>query len=53
MAKETTQEYIRRILGHVEGQDALTVQSSTAKKLEKLIKGEITEAARSGQMVGG
>src|SRR5579863_160717 len=39
MAKETTQEYIRRILGHVEGQDALTVQSSTAKKLEKLIKG--------------
>ena len=39
MAKETTQEYIRRILGHVEGQDALTVQSSTAKKLERLIKG--------------
>ncbi len=39
MAKETAQEYIRRILGHVEGQDALTVQSSTAKKLEKLIKG--------------
>jgi hypothetical protein len=39
MAKETTQEYIQRILGHVEGQDALTVQSSTAKNLEKLIKG--------------
>ncbi len=39
MTKETTQEYIRRILGHVEGHDALSVQSSTAKKLEKLIKG--------------
>src|ERR1700752_4686100 len=25
MAKETTQEYIRRILGHVEGHDALSV----------------------------
>lgn len=39
MAKETPQEYIRRILGHVEGQDALKVQAATAKKLEKLVKG--------------
>jgi len=39
MAKETTQEYIRRILGNVEGQDAFKVQSSTAKRLEKLVKG--------------
>lgn len=39
MAKETPQEYIQRILGHVEGQDALKVQAATAKKLEKLVKG--------------
>lgn len=37
--KETPQEYIQRILGHVEGQDALKVQAGTAKKLEKLVKG--------------
>jgi hypothetical protein len=33
---ETAQEYIQRILGHVEGQDALKVQRSTAAKLKKL-----------------
>lgn len=37
--KETPQEYIQRMLGHVEGQDALKVQAGTAKKLEKLVKG--------------
>jgi hypothetical protein len=36
---ETTQQYIQRILGHVEGLDALKVQTATPKKLEKLIKG--------------
>lgn len=36
---ETPQEYIQRMLGHVEGQDALKVQAGTAKKLEKLVKG--------------
>lgn len=36
---ETPQQYIKRILGHVEGQDPLKVQAGTAKKLERLIKG--------------
>lgn len=37
--KETPQEYIKRIQGHVEGQDPLKVQAGTPKKLERLIKG--------------
>ena len=37
--KETAQEYIQRILGNVEGQDALKVQASTAAKLAKFVKG--------------
>ena len=37
--KETPQEYIKRITGHVEGQQPLKVQAATAKKLERLIKG--------------
>jgi hypothetical protein len=37
--QETPQEYIKRILGNVEGQDPLKVQAGTAKKLERLIKG--------------
>ncbi len=37
--KETVQEYIERILGNVEGQQPLKVQATTAKKLERLIKG--------------
>ncbi len=36
---ETAQQYIQRILGHVEGQDAIKVQRSTAAKLKKLIHG--------------
>lgn len=36
---ETAQQYIQRILGHVDGQDALKVQRSTAPKLKKLIHG--------------
>jgi hypothetical protein len=34
---ETAQQYIQRILGHVEGQDAIKVQRATASKLKKLI----------------
>jgi hypothetical protein len=34
---ETAQQYIQRILGHVEGQDAIKVQRGTAPKLKKLI----------------
>lgn len=37
--QETTQQYIGRILGHVEGQDAIRLQRATAVKLKKLISG--------------
>src|ERR1700752_2992958 len=36
---ETAQQYIQRILGYVEGQDALKVQRATAPRLKKLIHG--------------
>jgi DinB superfamily len=36
---ETAQQYIQRILGHVEGQDAMKVQRTTAAKLKKLVHG--------------
>jgi uncharacterized damage-inducible protein DinB len=36
---ETTQQYIQRILGHVEGQDAIKVQRKTAAKLKTSIQG--------------
>jgi hypothetical protein len=36
---ETAQEYIQRILGHVDGQDAIKVQQTTAAKLKKLTHG--------------
>ena len=32
---ETAQQYIQRILGHVEGRDAIKVQQATAPKLSK------------------
>lgn len=35
---ETPQQYISRILGHVEGKDPLKVQSTTAAKLAALVK---------------
>ena len=37
--QETAQQYIQRILGHVDGQDALKVQRATAAKLKKLTHG--------------
>lgn len=37
--QETAPQYIQRILGHVEGKDAIKVQRTTAAKLEKLIHG--------------
>jgi hypothetical protein len=37
--QETAQQYIGRILGHVDGQDAIKVQKSTAAKLNKLTRG--------------
>ena len=36
---ETAEQYIGRILGYVEGQDAIKVQRSTAAKLKKSIQG--------------
>lgn len=36
--QETPQQYTQRMLGNVEGQDALKVQAATAKKLERLTK---------------
>jgi hypothetical protein len=41
--QETAQQYIQRILGHVEGQDPVKVQGSTASKLKKLTKGLTTK----------
>ena len=37
--QETPQQYTQRILGHVEGQDALKVQRATASRLQKAIRG--------------
>lgn len=36
---ETAQQYIQRMLGNVKGLDPLKVQASTAKRLERLMKG--------------
>ena len=36
---ETAEQYIGRILGYVEGQDAVKVQRSTAARLKKSIQG--------------
>jgi hypothetical protein len=36
---ETAQQYIQRILGHVEGRDAIKLQQTTAAKLRKLVRG--------------
>jgi hypothetical protein len=43
---ETAQQYSQRILGHIEGKDALKSQSVAAKKLERLIKGVPTSKLR-------
>jgi uncharacterized damage-inducible protein DinB len=37
--QETSQQYIQRTLGYVEGQDALKVQRGTATRLKKAIRG--------------
>ena len=36
---ENAQQYIQRILGHVEGQDAIKVQRATTRKLKRLTQG--------------
>jgi hypothetical protein len=37
--QETPQQYTQRILGHVEGQDAIKLQQASAGKLKKLVRG--------------
>ncbi len=37
--QETAQQYIQRILGNVEGQDAIKVQKATPGTLKKLVRG--------------
>ena len=37
--QETAQQYIQRILGHLDGKDPLRVQQDTPKKLQKLMSG--------------
>jgi DinB superfamily len=43
---ETPQQYIQRILGHVEGHQPLKVQASSAKKIKTLIKGKFAAKLR-------
>jgi hypothetical protein len=44
--KETIEQYIQRINGYMEGKQPLAVQTATAKKLERLIKGAPTAKLR-------
>jgi hypothetical protein len=44
--KETPQQYTQRIVGYMEGKQPLAVQTATAKKLERLIKGVPTSKLR-------
>jgi hypothetical protein len=43
---ETPQEYRKRMLGQLKGQDPLKIQSATPKKLERLLKGVPGSKAR-------
>ncbi len=43
---ETAQQYSQRILGHIEGKDALKSQSAAANRLERLTKGVPTSKLR-------
>ena len=36
---ETAQQYIQRMMTHIEGKDPLAVQAATAKKLARMIRG--------------
>lgn len=44
--KETPQQYTQRVVAYTEGKQPLAVQASTAKKLERLIKGVPTAKLR-------
>ncbi len=43
---ENPQDYIKRILGNVEGQDAWKVQTSTPKKIARLVRGQAASKLR-------
>ena len=43
---ETAQQYTQRIVSNVQGQDPIKIQSSTSKKLARLIKGVSTAKLR-------
>jgi len=43
---ETPQQYTQRIVAHAQGQDPIKVQSTTNKKLDRLIKGVTTAKLR-------
>src|SRR6202795_334947 len=43
---ETVQQYTQRILANAQGQDPIKVQSATAKRLARLIKGVPTSKLR-------
>lgn len=44
--QETPQQYTQRMVGNIEGKKPLALQSATAKKLERLIKGVPTAKLR-------
>jgi hypothetical protein len=44
--KETVQQYMQRITGYTEGKQPLAVQTATAKRLERLMKGVPTSKLR-------
>jgi hypothetical protein len=37
---ETTEQYVKRILGYMEGKDPIKVQAATPKKLARIIRGQ-------------
>jgi len=46
--QETAEQYIHRILGYVEGQDAVKVQRATAGKLKKAVADLMSKSSRAG-----
>ena len=54
--QETPQQYIKRILGYIEGKDVMEILSSTPKQVAALVEGASKEspvaASGTGKMVG-
>ena len=49
---ETPQQYTQRIIANAQGQDPIKVQSTTSKKLARMVNGIPTAKLRTRQMVG-